>query len=63
MSIKQQLFLIFCINSFIYRKGCTENFGAIVLGKSLTDATSGNAAGPSQAIGRDIGIRIEIRRT
>lgn len=33
-----------------------------MLGKPLTDATSGNAAGPSQAIGRDIGIRIEIRR-
>lgn len=42
------------------RKGCTENFGATVLGKSLTNATSGDAAGPSQAIGRDIGIRIEV---
>lgn len=53
---------MFRINSFVYRKGRTEDFGAIVLGKPFTDATSGNAAGPGQAIGGDTGIRIEIRR-
>lgn len=42
------------------RKGCTENFGSIVLGKSLTNATPRDAAGPSQTIGGDIGICVEV---
>jgi len=44
----------------ICRKGRTENSGTVVLGKSFTDATFGNATGAGQAIGRDIGICIEV---
>jgi len=51
---------VLLVYSYIYRKGRTENSGTVVLGKPFTDATFGDATGAGQAIGRDIGICVEV---